>query len=44
MRDIIWSFFEMTGNIDAYLLYKSEEDWLEDVQELAGEKPLSEED
>jgi hypothetical protein len=30
MRDFSWKVFTMTGNVDAYLLFKETEDELED--------------
>lgn len=42
MRDFSWKYFTMTGNIDAYMLYKDtdadQEEWEMDQQEHAIEE------
>lgn len=43
MRDVSWKFFAMTGNIDAYMLYKEmdrdHEEWeLEEEERMMDEE------
>jgi hypothetical protein len=44
MRDFSWKYFTMTGNVDAYLLYKEtdtaqEGEYEEEPQQLEEENP-----